>query len=148
MLSVYRISFCFFFKQKTAYEMRISDWSSDVCSSDLERLIRLFLSQSPAGLIVVGIDQTEAAATLLRAGALPIVQIMELGPQPFAMMLGFSQLHTGLSMKEPLLSHVFSRIPFLVARPDSLLNRRILTSHSSMCDGAPPQTPSRSPTKH
>src|SRR3546814_14314147 len=28
--------FIFFFKQKTAYEMRISDWSSDVCSSDLE----------------------------------------------------------------------------------------------------------------
>src|SRR3546814_1861970 len=28
----------FFFKQKTAYEMRISDWSSDVCSSDLERM--------------------------------------------------------------------------------------------------------------
>src|SRR3546814_2907488 len=28
----------FFFKQKTAYEMRISDWSSDVCSSDLNRL--------------------------------------------------------------------------------------------------------------
>src|SRR3546814_18363337 len=26
----------FFFKQKTAYEMRISDWSSDVCSSDLQ----------------------------------------------------------------------------------------------------------------
>src|SRR3546814_8207222 len=26
---------CVFFKQKTAYEMRISDWSSDVCSSDL-----------------------------------------------------------------------------------------------------------------
>src|SRR3546814_13158258 len=29
--------FFFFFKQKTAYEMRISDWSSDVCSSDLHR---------------------------------------------------------------------------------------------------------------
>src|SRR3546814_9315279 len=29
---------CFFLKQKTAYEMRISDWSSDVCSSDLGRL--------------------------------------------------------------------------------------------------------------
>src|SRR3546814_5790364 len=31
------LSMCvfFFFKQKTAYEMRISDWSSDVCSSDL-----------------------------------------------------------------------------------------------------------------
>src|SRR3546814_15188767 len=29
---------CFFFKQKTAYEMRISDWSSDVCSSDLHHV--------------------------------------------------------------------------------------------------------------
>src|SRR3546814_6048818 len=29
------VSLIFFFKQKTAYEMRISDWSSDVCSSDL-----------------------------------------------------------------------------------------------------------------
>src|SRR3546814_2843101 len=29
----------FFFKQKTAYEMRISDWSSDVCSSDLHGLV-------------------------------------------------------------------------------------------------------------
>src|SRR3546814_5425488 len=33
---VYLVLFLFFFfKQKTAYEMRISDWSSDVCSSDL-----------------------------------------------------------------------------------------------------------------
>src|SRR3546814_3482331 len=31
----------FFFKQKTAYEMRISDWSSDVCSSDLDLAIRM-----------------------------------------------------------------------------------------------------------
>src|SRR3546814_10121328 len=34
-LSVFLWWCCFFFKQKTAYEMRISDWSSDVCSSDL-----------------------------------------------------------------------------------------------------------------
>src|SRR3546814_15021556 len=34
----------FFFKQKTAYEMRISDWSSDVCSSDL----KAYLDQSRA----------------------------------------------------------------------------------------------------
>src|SRR3546814_3840946 len=33
---VYSMTF-FFFKQKTAYELRISDWSSDVCSSDLAR---------------------------------------------------------------------------------------------------------------
>src|SRR3546814_16269397 len=35
----YDLSFFFFFKQKTAYEMRISDWSSDVCSSDLRDLL-------------------------------------------------------------------------------------------------------------
>src|SRR3546814_7640033 len=33
--------FFFFFKQKTAYEMRISDWSSDVCSSDLRAVVGL-----------------------------------------------------------------------------------------------------------
>src|SRR3546814_2870957 len=35
MFVVVLFLFVFFFKQKTAYEMRISDWSSDVCSSDL-----------------------------------------------------------------------------------------------------------------
>src|SRR3546814_7731818 len=37
MLAVFilMLFYFFFFKQKTAYEMRISDWSSDVCSSDL-----------------------------------------------------------------------------------------------------------------
>src|SRR3546814_7696650 len=42
--------FFFFFKQKTAYEMRISDWSSDVCSSDLDCLGRgrLFLAGTVA----------------------------------------------------------------------------------------------------
>src|SRR3546814_11973621 len=39
----------FFFKQKTAYEMRISDWSSDVCSSDL------YLAEQP-GLDVLACD--------------------------------------------------------------------------------------------
>src|SRR3546814_13252717 len=38
----------FFFKQKTAYEMRISDWSSDVCSSDLPYL-RYWLDTTQAG---------------------------------------------------------------------------------------------------
>src|SRR3546814_3429898 len=40
--------FFFFSKQKTAYEMRISDWSSDVCSSDLEALGPLAIEAAPA----------------------------------------------------------------------------------------------------
>src|SRR3546814_6290558 len=43
---------CCFFKQKTAYEMRISDWSSDVCSSDLFQTLR-FLPMKKAALIVL-----------------------------------------------------------------------------------------------
>src|SRR3546814_5349201 len=37
----FRVIYFFFFKQKTAYEMRISDWSSDVCSSDLPKRGRM-----------------------------------------------------------------------------------------------------------
>src|SRR3546814_3595881 len=40
------VVFCFFFKQKTAYELRISDWSSDVCSSDLHCFFTLKDAQS------------------------------------------------------------------------------------------------------
>src|SRR3546814_1985484 len=41
----------FFFKQKTAYEMRISDWSSDVCSSDLlgSYVVMAYPTTPPAG---------------------------------------------------------------------------------------------------
>src|SRR3546814_12698678 len=42
----------FFFKQKTAYEMRISDWSSDVCSSDLQTVLPIDLFDSGASAIV------------------------------------------------------------------------------------------------
>src|SRR3546814_4211602 len=47
----------FFFKQKTAYEMRISDWSSDVCSSDLAVvgiMVPLPLQAELAGREIVG----------------------------------------------------------------------------------------------
>src|SRR3546814_1045555 len=44
-LHVYLVFSCFFFfKQKTAYEMRISDWSSDVCSSDLNGITKNWVS--------------------------------------------------------------------------------------------------------
>src|SRR3546814_797176 len=49
MVSVFVVLFLFFFKQKTAYEMRISDWSSDVCSSDL--IINLVVITKGAGRV-------------------------------------------------------------------------------------------------
>src|SRR3546814_2478770 len=70
-------SFVFFFKQKTAYEMRISDWSSDVCSSDL-RKIRVEIEQLPLivriGLVAI-VDRDRAPAT---AGDRPIAAQFEI----------------------------------------------------------------------
>src|SRR3546814_1301124 len=65
--------FCvFFFKQKTAYEMRISDWSSDVCSSDLA-----------------------AEAKYLRTGWSPLKQVG--APQRYATPLHCSSLKCGIA---------------------------------------------------
>src|SRR3546814_18296372 len=60
---------CWFFKQKTAYEMRISDWSSDVCSSDLRAQAQgdevaaevLAVEARPALLVAVVRHQREVA---------------------------------------------------------------------------------------
>src|SRR3546814_18109280 len=53
---VFFFSLClFFFKQKTAYELRISDWSSDVCSSDLRFI--LFGHEVCHAHLLVGISQ-------------------------------------------------------------------------------------------
>src|SRR3546814_865274 len=62
----------FFFKQKTAYEMRISDWSSDVCSSDLLLLALTLASTTAAGkaLAAAGVkaEGLNAAINALRGG--------------------------------------------------------------------------------
>src|SRR3546814_7911262 len=59
MLNLISLIFVFFFfKQKTAYEMRISDWSSDVCSSDLARGLE--------AVALAGADRRTAAGPALR----------------------------------------------------------------------------------
>src|SRR3546814_7181194 len=57
-----------FCKQKTAYEMRISDWSSDVCSSDLNRAVDLVRGRGAKDLAIVnrrGSDLTDKADGVL-----------------------------------------------------------------------------------
>src|SRR3546814_6102916 len=64
--------YCFFFKQKTAYDMRISDWSSDVCSSDLE----LEIVARPASAFELGtsLAYTDAKLKSVVAGV-PAAQV-------------------------------------------------------------------------
>src|SRR3546814_10430385 len=59
-LCMYTLNF-FFFKQKTAYEMRISDWSSDVCSSDLREDHRIDVVATLPPQVVVNVVGPELA---------------------------------------------------------------------------------------
>src|SRR3546814_8879952 len=68
-MSVFCMCFYFFFfKQKTAYEMRISDWSSDVCSSDLRRIYAHAFN--PAKAVIV-LSQSAVARTGMIHPSLP-----------------------------------------------------------------------------
>src|SRR3546814_949976 len=55
-----------FFKQKTAYEMRISDWSSDVCSSDLPASLTVARDLAVTGYEVTLIDQDPKLGGMIR----------------------------------------------------------------------------------
>src|SRR3546814_5496393 len=96
-------SFFFFFKQKTAYEMRISDWSSDVCSSDL--------SHHPGLVITVNEDCFMKLATLKdgsRDGRLVVVSKdlrHAVDAKPFNTM---QQALENWSQAEPVLSQIGS----------------------------------------
>src|SRR3546814_7430523 len=76
--------FFFFFKQKTAYEMRISDWSSDVCSSDLHVLDALVDQVALHGDVILEIDLGLAArrAVERRLGDVEIALLDDLGHLP------------------------------------------------------------------
>src|SRR3546814_6486777 len=65
---MYIDDYFFFFKQKTAYEMRISDWSSDACSSDLNSYQSAF-SHYLAGFVYEALGERDLAAPGYREAA-------------------------------------------------------------------------------
>jgi LacI family gluconate utilization system Gnt-I transcriptional repressor len=90
-----------------------------------ERLLQVFLGQRPAALIVSGIDQTPRARRLLEKAGCPVVQIMETGPHPIDMMVGFSHLDAGRAATQHLIDQGYRRIGFLGARMDPRSQRRL-----------------------
>src|SRR3546814_4803951 len=101
------LCFFFFFKQKTAYEMRISDWSSDVCASDLLSLEEKIDTSSAAGELIFHVfgaiahferrlisERTKDGIAAARArGKLP-------GRQP----LDMSKVHAAIKLVEASIS--------------------------------------------
>src|SRR3546814_5569494 len=84
----------FFFKQKTAYEMRISDWSSDVCSSDLAAIISLDMVLDPHDQVDVGAFAGEAGASVPTADDVFEPGREQRRPRP-PLPIGIDQAHVG-----------------------------------------------------
>src|SRR3546814_865303 len=96
----------FFFKQKTAYEMRISDWSSDVCSSDLHA-DRVRLEQ-----VLINLLQNAAEAMRGTNGARVTLRAHGDGP------VLIDICDNGPGIPADILPQLFT--PFVTGRPDGL----------------------------
>src|SRR3546814_20600396 len=109
MFSLVLVCVFFFFKQKTAYEMRISDWSSDVCSSDLT-------------LVAGHLDRIAELAAAARACA---------ESQPAALQRRLREQVTALVESEPRLSdeRLAQEVALLVAKADSREEIERLDAH-------------------
>lgn len=104
---------------------RIQIGNTHYSGMEEERLLQLFLSQRPAALIVSGIDQTKAARRLLDKAECPVVQIMETGPDPVDMLIGFSHFDGGRDATQHMIDTGYRRIGFLGARMDPRSQRRL-----------------------
>src|SRR3546814_9079121 len=105
---LFSMYYFFFFKQKTAYEMRISDWSSDVCSSDLSTHL---INQA---LITVFHRFIIKVKLQLRAQAIKAV-IQHIGGMEFRSELNLDQLRCAFS-------HHLNLFALLVDRKSTRLN--------------------------
>lgn len=105
--------------------MQVQFGNTHYSAAEEERLLGVFLSQHPAALIVSGIDQTPAARRLLESANCPVVQIMEVGPDPVDMMIGFSHFEGGKSVARHMIETGRRRIAFLGARMDPRSQRRL-----------------------
>src|SRR3546814_8485937 len=98
----------FFFKQKTAYEMRISDWSSDVCSSDL-------------GNIEAGGLRIDVAAHRVFAGEDPI----QIGPTEYRLLHFFMTHPERVYSRSQLLDNVWGGNGYVEERTVDVHIRRL-----------------------
>src|SRR3546814_422173 len=130
----------FFFKQKTAYEMRISDWSSDVCSSDLVRTISLL---APAVRIDT-FDKELGAAVASRGIRLLIANLTDAGERadsscsPYGHSLLYLVSRSFEDHEEtPLLGMEKHLVPALATRPWGAMVRQLPSPGRVFAEGSP-----------
>ncbi|MDP0926891.1 LacI family DNA-binding transcriptional regulator [Paracoccus onubensis] len=107
----------------TAFQVQLGN--SRYTARKEEELVRVFAAQRPAGLIVAGIDQLPATRRILSSLGCPVVQIMDIGPDPIDMMIGFDHNEGGRAATRHLLEKGYRRIGFIGARMDPRAQRRL-----------------------
>ena len=90
-----------------------------------ELLLREQLLQRPAGLLVTGLERSEAARALIAQSGVPCVHLMEISSAPGIYSVGFSQLEAGAEMTRHLLKRGRRRIAFAAAQLDARTLQRL-----------------------
>jgi LacI family gluconate utilization system Gnt-I transcriptional repressor len=118
--------------EDTAFAVQIANFRYS--PSKEEALIRTFLHQRPAGLIITGVDQTEVAHAMLQGATCPVVQTMDLSDGAVDRIIGFSQREAGAMVARHLIAGGYRRIGVLVARMDPRAQARIAGFRAALAD--------------
>jgi len=78
-----------------------------------EHVIYEMLSWRPSGLIVAGLEHTEAARAMMRAAGIPVVEVMDIGGDPVAAAVGIDHFEAGRSMAREITARGYRRIGYL-----------------------------------
>lgn len=87
-----------------------------VCDYDLdteEKVIREMLSWQPKGLVVAGLEHTDAARKMMANAGIPIVEIMDLDGEPVDMNVGLSHFRAGYETGREILKRGYKRLGFI-----------------------------------
>lgn len=90
-----------------------------------EALLRTYLMNRPAGLLVTGFDRTDAARALIEGSGIPCVHVMENRGEPGLYSVGFSQQAAGRAMTSALVARGYRRIAFAAAQLDPRTLQRL-----------------------
>lgn len=103
-------------------EVLIGNYHYDVAEE--ENLIRNYLAYQPCGILLTGFERSEASRQLLTASRVPCVHMMELGGEPGAVSVGFSQQQAGYAAARHLIERGRRRLGFIAAQLDPRVMQR------------------------
>jgi len=114
----------------TKYSVQIANTGYSALKE--EQLVPRFLNMKPAGMIITGIDQTEATRNMLLQADCPVVQVMDVSHDPIDVIVGFSNFRATADAVEHMVQEGYRRIAFVGTRMDPRTQQRLLGYRSVM----------------